>query len=271
MLGGTQSLHTNAYDEALALPSESRRARRAPDQQIIAEETGAADTIDPLGGSYAIESLTADIERRVHASSRDRGPGRRARRDRKGYQMRAIEESAYAQQKAIESGEQVIVGVNAYRSDGDDAVPPLQRVDDAVVRGRAERLRAARAKRDRAAAERARADLLTAAGGSANLVAPSSRRWRRRDAWGSAPTCAPSSALTTAARMKGIDAGELHHVASRALPRRGHSLLSGLLGYRVAEPRLIADNTSASRSLRATVRASSSWSRSMRSPVSLAS
>jgi methylmalonyl-CoA mutase N-terminal domain/subunit len=86
--------------------------------------------------------------------------------------MRAIEDSAYAQQKAVESGEKIIVGVNAYRSDGDDSVPPLQRADDAVVRGRTERLRAARAKRDRAAAEKARADLLTAARGSANLVPP---------------------------------------------------------------------------------------------------
>src|SRR5688572_27506976 len=90
----------------------------------------------------------------------------------KGYQMKAIEDSAYAQQKAVESGEKVIVGVNAYRSEGDDAVPPLQRVDDAVVRGRAERLRAARAKRDDAATRRVRADLLTAARGSANLVPP---------------------------------------------------------------------------------------------------
>ena len=90
----------------------------------------------------------------------------------KGYQMRAIEDSAYAQQRAVESGEKVIVGVNAYRSEGDDPVPPLQRVDDAVVRGRVERLRAHRAKRDRAATERARADLLTAARGTANLVPP---------------------------------------------------------------------------------------------------
>ncbi len=87
-----------------------------------------------------------------------------------GYQMREIEESAYAQQKAVESGEKVIVGVNAYRTEGDAAVPPLQRVDDALVRGRTERLRALRAKRDRAKAERARTDLLTAARGSANLV-----------------------------------------------------------------------------------------------------
>jgi methylmalonyl-CoA mutase N-terminal domain/subunit len=140
---------------------------------VLAEETGAADTIDPFGGAYAIESLTADIERRVHeelAKISDMG-GALAGIE-KGYQMRAIEDSAYAQQKAVESGAKVIVGVNAYRSDGDDSVPPLQRVDDAVVRGRAERLREARAQRDRAAAARGRADLLTAARGSGNLVPP---------------------------------------------------------------------------------------------------
>ncbi|MEO8632501.1 MAG: methylmalonyl-CoA mutase family protein, partial [Chloroflexota bacterium] len=173
VLGGTQSLHTNAYDEALALPSEESARTALRTQQIIAEETGAADTIDPLGGAYAIESLTADIERRVHAELQNiAGMGGALAAIEKGYQMRAIEDSAYEQQKAIESGEQVIVGVNAYRSEGDDAVPPLQRVDDAVVRGRAERLRAGRAKRDPAKAERVRADLLTAARGSANLVVP---------------------------------------------------------------------------------------------------
>jgi methylmalonyl-CoA mutase, N-terminal domain len=173
VLGGTQSLHTNAYDEALALPSEESARTALRTQQIIAEETGAADTIDPFGGAYAIEALTADIERRVHAELRKIAEmGGALAGIEKGYQMKAIEDSAYAQQKAVESGEKVIVGVNAYRSEGDDAVPPLQRVDDAVVRGRVERLRAARGKRDAAAAQRTRADLLTAARGSANLVPP---------------------------------------------------------------------------------------------------
>jgi methylmalonyl-CoA mutase N-terminal domain/subunit len=173
VLGGTQSLHTNAYDEALALPSEESARTALRTQQIIAEETGAADTIDPFGGAYAIESLTADIERRVHTElEKIAALGGALRAIESGYQMRAIEDSAYAQQKAVESGEKIIVGVNAYPSDSDDSVPPLQRVDDAVLRGRAERLRALRAKRDRDAAERARADLLTAARGSANLVPP---------------------------------------------------------------------------------------------------
>ncbi|MGH2490392.1 MAG: methylmalonyl-CoA mutase family protein, partial [Candidatus Limnocylindria bacterium] len=173
VLGGTQSLHTNAYDEALALPSEESARTALRTQQIIADETGAADTIDPLGGAYAIESLTADIERRVHAElHKIADMGGALAGIEKGYQMRAIEDSAYAQQKAVESGEKVIVGVNAYRSEGDDAVPPLQRVEDAVVRARADGLREARAKRDPAAVERGRVDLLTAARGSANLVPP---------------------------------------------------------------------------------------------------
>ena len=173
VLGGTQSLHTNAYDEALALPSEESARLALRTQQIIAEETGAADTIDPLAGAYAIESLTADIELRVHAelAKIDTMGGALAGIE-KGYQMREIEDAAYAQQRAVESGEKVIVGVNAYRYEGEEPVPSLQRVDDAVVRGRVERLRALRAKRDRAAVERARADLLTAARGSANLVPP---------------------------------------------------------------------------------------------------
>ena len=173
VLGGTQSLHTNAYDEALALPSEESARIALRTQQIIAEETGAADTIDPLGGAYAIESLTADIERRVHAEiDKIAALGGALAAIEKGYQMRAIEDSAYAQQKAVEKGDKVIVGVNAYRSEGEDTVPPLQRVDDAVVRARAEHLRAFRAKREHAAAERARGDLVTAARGSANLVPP---------------------------------------------------------------------------------------------------
>src|SRR5881628_3459542 len=142
VLGGTQSLHTNAMDEALALPTEDSARLALRTQQIIAEETGAADTIDPLGGAYAIEALTADIERRVHAElEKIAAMGGALAAIEKGYQMRAIEDSAYAQQKAVESGEKVIVGVNAYRSEGDEAVPPLQRVDDALVRGRTERLR----------------------------------------------------------------------------------------------------------------------------------
>ena len=173
VLGGTQSLHTNAYDEALALPTEESARLALRTQQIIAEESGVADTVDPLGGAYAIETLTADIEQRVNEeiAKIDLQGGALAAIET-GYQMREIEESAYRQQRAIESGEQVVVGVNAYQSESEDVAPPLLRVDEAAARGQAERVRAFRAKRDAAGATRARADLVTAARGSANLLPP---------------------------------------------------------------------------------------------------
>jgi methylmalonyl-CoA mutase N-terminal domain/subunit len=173
VLGGTQSLHTNAYDEALALPSEESARIALRTQQIIAEETGAADTIDPLGGAYAIESLTADIERRVRAELEkiDTLGGALAAIER-GYQMREIEESAYRQQRAVESGEKIVVGVNALRSDEPDVPPALLRIDEDMVRRRADRMKAIRSGRDAARAKQARDDLLTAARGTANLVPP---------------------------------------------------------------------------------------------------
>jgi methylmalonyl-CoA mutase N-terminal domain/subunit len=172
VLGGTQSLHTNAYDEALALPTEESARLALRTQQIIAEESGVADTVDPLGGAYAIESLTTDIERRVleEIAKIDAGGGA-LRGIENGYQMREIEESAYRQQRAVESKEQIVVGVNAFRTDGDEQAPQLLRVDEALARRRADEVRAFRAKRDDAAAKRARTDLVSAAGGTANLVA----------------------------------------------------------------------------------------------------
>ena len=173
VLGGTQSLHTNAYDEALALPTEESARLALRTQQIIAEESGVADTVDPLGGAYAIETLTADIERRVHeAIAKIEAQGGALAAIESGYQVREIEESAYRLQRAVESGEQVVVGVNAYRSESDDAAPALLRVDEAMARRQAERVRSFRAARDAAAATHARADLVTAARGSANLVPP---------------------------------------------------------------------------------------------------
>ncbi|MEK7862558.1 MAG: methylmalonyl-CoA mutase family protein, partial [Chloroflexota bacterium] len=173
VLGGTQSLHTNSYDEALALPSEEAARIALRTQQIIAEESGVADTVDPLGGAYAIESLTADITARVHAeiAKIDALGGALAGIER-GYQMREIEESAYRQQRAIESNEQIVVGVNAFRAMGDDAAPPLLRVDEGSARHQAERVRAVRNARDAGRAARAREDLVAAARGTADLVAP---------------------------------------------------------------------------------------------------
>ncbi|HKW78187.1 MAG TPA: methylmalonyl-CoA mutase family protein, partial [Candidatus Limnocylindria bacterium] len=143
VLGGTQSLHTNAYDEALALPSEEAARVALRTQQIIAEESGVADTVDPLGGAYAIEALTADIERRVHEEiAKVDAAGGAITAIERGYQMREIEESAYRQQLAVESKQQVVVGVNAYASEGEEAQPSLLRVDEALARTRAEDVRA---------------------------------------------------------------------------------------------------------------------------------
>jgi methylmalonyl-CoA mutase N-terminal domain/subunit len=171
VLGGTQSLHTNAYDEALALPTEESARIALRTQQIIAEESGVADTVDPLGGAYAIEALTADIARRVQAEIKkiDDVGGALAAIER-GYQMREIEESAYRQQRAVESKEQIVVGVNAYRGEGDEEAPKLLRVDEALARRRADDLKKHRSRRDASATARARADLVTAAKGTTNLV-----------------------------------------------------------------------------------------------------
>jgi methylmalonyl-CoA mutase N-terminal domain/subunit len=171
VLGGTQSLHTNAYDEALGLPTEESVRIALRTQQIIAEESGVAETIDPLGGAHAIEALTGDIERRTLAEIKkiDDLGGALAGIER-GYQQRAIEDSAYKQQRAIESKEKVIVGVNAYRAEGDQPEVPITRVDQAVVERQRERLAQLRARRNAGRATKARADLVTGARGTANLV-----------------------------------------------------------------------------------------------------
>jgi methylmalonyl-CoA mutase N-terminal domain/subunit len=171
VLGGTQSLHTNAYDEALGLPTEESVRIALRTQQIIAEESGVAETIDPLGGAHAIEALTKDIERRALAEiAKIDGLGGALAGIERGYQQSAIEDSAYKQQRAIENKEKVIVGVNAYRAEGDQPEVPITRLDPAVVERQRGRLAELRARRDGARTKRARSDLLTAARGTANLV-----------------------------------------------------------------------------------------------------
>jgi methylmalonyl-CoA mutase N-terminal domain/subunit len=171
VLGGTQSLHTNAYDEALGLPTEESVRVALRTQQIIAEESGVAETIDPLGGAHAIEALTADIERRTLAeiAKIDREGGALAGIER-GYQQRAIEDSAYKQQRAIESKEKVIVGVNAYQGGGEGPEVPITRVDQTVLERQRERLAELRRRRDAGQATKARTELVTGARGTANLV-----------------------------------------------------------------------------------------------------
>jgi methylmalonyl-CoA mutase N-terminal domain/subunit len=150
VLGGCQSLHTNAKDEALALPTEASARVALRTQQILAYESGVADSVDPLAGAYAVEAATDAVEREAMQILDDveaRGGARRA--IEQGLVQRAIQESAYRQQQAIESGERVVVGLNAF-AEGDDAAPDVEllRIDPAFERDQVERVRALRARRD---------------------------------------------------------------------------------------------------------------------------
>ena len=149
VLGGCQSLHTNAKDEALALPTEASARLALRTQQVIAHETGVADTVDPLGGAYAVEAATDRLERearRILDRIEDRGGALKA--IERGEIQREIQESAYRHQRRIEAGEQVIVGVNRYQ-EGNAAVPPdILRIDPEVEREQVERVRALRARRE---------------------------------------------------------------------------------------------------------------------------
>ncbi|MGI8875734.1 MAG: acyl-CoA mutase large subunit family protein, partial [Egibacteraceae bacterium] len=171
-LGGTQSLHANAFDEALALPSETAARLALRTQQVIAHETDVALTADPLAGSWFIESLTDEIEGQVNDYlARIEEMGGAVRAIEAGFQKAEIERSAYELAKAIESGEQVIVGVNRYQID-EDIDPDLQRVDDAVADGQVAQLRTIRAERDADAVRAALGEVDRAARGDANLLPP---------------------------------------------------------------------------------------------------
>jgi len=150
VLGGTQSLHTNARDEALALPTEASALLALRTQQILAEESGAANTVDPLGGSYLIEKLTNEIEAQACDYLRKiEVVGGMVRAIESGYVQREIQQAAYEYQKTIETGERVVVGVNQY-VDETSASPPLLRINPEIERAQVERLQKLRARRDKA-------------------------------------------------------------------------------------------------------------------------
>jgi len=162
VLGGTQSLHTNSRDEALALPTEESARVALRTQQIIAEETGVANTVDPLGGSYYVEWLTDQIERDAAGEmERIDGMGGATSAIEKGYYQRSIAESAYRQQKAIEEGDRVVVGVNKYVVDEPERWEIL-RVDPALREEKVESLRKLKERRDTAAVEDALSSLVGA-------------------------------------------------------------------------------------------------------------
>jgi len=149
VLGGTQSLHTDAYDEALALPTDRAALIALRTQQIIAEETGAANTVDPLGGSYFIESLTDKMEAgALDYFTRIDNMGGMVEAVEKGFPQREIQESAYQYQKALERGEQTIVGVNKYVMDDATQEVPILVIDESVRKHQLERLEKTRARRD---------------------------------------------------------------------------------------------------------------------------
>src|ERR671933_426207 len=167
VLSGTQSLHTNSYDEALALPTEEAVRIALRTQQIIAHETGVANTIDPLGGSYFVEALTDELERQAYAYfARIDELGGMVESVKQHYPQREIADAAYELQKEIDAGRRIVVGVNAYRH-ADDGDLPILRVDPALERKQIDRVRAVRARRDPDTGERALAALREAAAGDA--------------------------------------------------------------------------------------------------------
>jgi methylmalonyl-CoA mutase N-terminal domain/subunit len=172
ILGGAQSLHTNAYDEALGLPTEASARLALRTQQILAHESGAGDVVDALGGSYAVEALTSQIEERAAAIIADIDrQGGMVRAVEAGFPQRAIERRAYEHQRAIESRRRIVVGLNEFVEDaGGDPLAEIHRADPALEAAQAERVRRFRATRDGAAAAAALAALAQAARGTANLV-----------------------------------------------------------------------------------------------------
>ena len=178
VLGGTQSLHTNSYDEALALPSEEAVRVALRTQQIIAEESGAADIVDPLGGSYAVEALTDDVEAEAMAYLEEiRALGEGSMRAgvltgiEEGYFQREIQDAAYQYQKRVDEGTEVVVGVNEYTIE-EETQPELLTVDEDVQQRQQDRLAAVKDDRDAAAVEQALEQLRTAVHEGENVVEP---------------------------------------------------------------------------------------------------
>ncbi len=148
VLGGTQSLHTNGYDEALALPTEEAARIALRTQQIIACESGVPNTVDPLAGSYAIESLTNRIEAEVHGYfERIEKQGGMLAAIERGWVQQEIQQAAYEYQRAVDTGEATVVGVNRFTVENDPPIP-TQHIDEDLERKQVERVRALRARRD---------------------------------------------------------------------------------------------------------------------------
>ena len=163
VLGGTQSLHTNSYDEALALPTEEAVRVAVRTQQVIAHETGVANTVDPLGGSYFVEALTDRLEAQAYAYfAKIDELGGMVEAVKRGFPQREIADAAFEHQRQLEARERLMVGVNAF-TDGDDGELVTLRIDPALERKQIGRVQAVRARRDGAAVEATLAALRAAA------------------------------------------------------------------------------------------------------------
>ncbi|MBA3769713.1 MAG: methylmalonyl-CoA mutase family protein [Blastocatellia bacterium] len=170
VLGGTQSLHTNSMDEALSLPTEDAARIALRTQQVIANESGVADVVDPLGGSYAIEQLTTELERKaVDYIAKIDAMGGMLRAIETGYVQNEIQDAAFEYQRAVETQDAIVVGVNKFAI-GDEKPIPILKVNEEIERAQVERLQAIRANRDSAASEKALGNIVEAASGTENLI-----------------------------------------------------------------------------------------------------
>ena len=222
VLGGAQSLHTNALDEALGLPSPSTARLALRTQQVLAYESGVTGPVDPLGGSYYVESLTDALDERVtRRAGRDRRRGGTLAALADGYQQGEIAQAAYEFQRAVEAGETIVVGVNAFAEGGDEQRPAPQQIDPEAEARQVARTQAVRAGRDQAAARcrRGRPDRRGDRDGERTAAHPGLRGGPRdagRDQRRAARRLGGASAMTI---------GAIHHVAvvvrsiDDALPR----------------------------------------------------
>jgi methylmalonyl-CoA mutase N-terminal domain/subunit len=172
VLGGTQSLHTNSFDEALALPSTKAARLAIRTQQVIANESDLTATADPFAGSYAIESMTDDIEAAAESLiDRIEEMGGAAAAIELGFQKAEIEAAAYQVAREIDKGERIVVGVNKFVADGEEPYQPL-RVDPSIEEAQAARLARLRQERDSESVARTLSALKSAAEGSENVLYP---------------------------------------------------------------------------------------------------
>src|SRR6185295_16896455 len=172
VLGGTQSLHTNSFDEALALPTEEAVRVALRTQQVIAHETGVTNTIDPLGGSYFVEALTNELERSAYEYfARIDELGGMVEAIKRGFPQREIADASFQYQQEVDSKQRIVVGVNDYRLADEEEVE-LHRPDPAVERKQAGRLSTTRSERDSEAVERALAALKRASSAEGENLMP---------------------------------------------------------------------------------------------------